>query len=171
MQKCFVLDLNKCTGCQACQIACEIENQTEPELSWRTISTFNTPRFSHIPVFHYSLACNHCLDAPCMNYCPALAISKDDTTGAVEIDPDKCIGCKYCSWVCPYDAPKFNQSSNIMEKCTFCSHRLAEGKDTACVTGCPTGALQLGDFTVSDEKNKQSYRGFPDTGIKPAGPF
>ena len=168
MQKSFIFDLNKCTGCQACQFACEIENQTVPGESWRTINTFNPQHHPGVPVFHYSMACNHCLDAPCMKYCPALAISKDSETGAVNIDPSKCIGCKYCSWVCPYDAPKFNTSSHIMEKCTFCSHRLKENRDPACVSGCPTGALGFGNYEQKSLSNDEFLPGFPETGIRPA---
>ena len=73
VQNAFIFDINKCTGCQACQIACVIENELEPERSWRQMFTFNKQRLPDIPLFHLSLACNHCLDAPCMKYCPALA--------------------------------------------------------------------------------------------------
>jgi len=166
MQKSFIFDLNKCTGCQACQIACEIENQLEPDIIWREIFTFNEPHYPDIPVFHYSLACNHCVGAPCMKYCPVLAVTKDAETGAVLIDEDRCIGCKYCSWVCPYDALKFNTTTNVMEKCTFCSHRLTDSIEPACVTGCPTGALKFGEYEKSN--GEKTFPGFPSTGIKPA---
>lgn len=166
MQKSFIFDLNKCTGCEACRIACEIENQLEPDVIWREIFTFNEPHYPDIPVFHYSLACNHCVDAPCMKYCPALAITKDAETGAVLIDADRCIGCKYCSWVCPYDALKFNTTTNVMEKCTFCSQRLTDSREPACVTGCPTGALKCGEYEKSN--GEKASPGFPSTGIKPA---
>ncbi|KPK95538.1 hypothetical protein AMJ80_04995, partial [bacterium SM23_31] len=166
MQKSFVFDLNKCTGCEACRIACEIENRLGPGVTWREIFTFNEPHYPDVPVFHYSIACNHCVDAPCMKYCPALAITKDTETGAVLIEADYCLGCKYCSWVCPFDAIKFNSAVNVMEKCTFCSHRLADYKEPACVTGCPTGALKLGEYEKSN--GKTAFPGFPPTDIKPA---
>jgi Fe-S-cluster-containing dehydrogenase component/DMSO reductase anchor subunit len=145
MQKAFVLDLNKCTGCQACGVACAVENRLVPGTSWRTVSTFNEGRLPGLPVFHLSLACNHCLDPPCMEHCPALAYTKDDATGAVTIDPESCIGCKYCTWACPFDAPRFDPASGVVTKCTFCQHRLSEGEEPACVSQCPTGALQLSD--------------------------
>jgi len=165
MQKSFVFDINKCTGCEACYLACMIENGLDPKVRWRTVLTFNTPDYPHIPRFHYSLACNHCIEAPCITSCPACAIERDIQTGSVLISPEKCIGCQYCSWVCPYDAPQYDHSGKVMEKCTFCSHRLAEDREPACVAGCPTGALKLADYS---EKDEYMLPGFPSTGIKPA---
>lgn len=161
----FVHDLNTCVGCQACVIACANENQLEPGVFWRQIVTFNEPRHPALPVFHLSLACNHCLDAPCLRYCPANAIARDSGTGAVVIDGESCIGCRYCSWVCSYDAPQFNARRGVMEKCTLCTHRLAEGLQPACTSLCPTGALRLGTYS---ENGAPDTPGFPDAGIRPA---
>lgn len=166
MQNAFVFDDNKCTGCQACQIACTIENDLDPDMDWRQVDTFNESRLPGIPSFHHSLACNHCIEAPCMKYCPALAYSRDTQTGAVLIDKDSCIGCKYCTWVCPYDAPKYNQSKGVVEKCTFCNHRLQNGEKPACVTACPTDALQVEELHNGVHLN--SVQGFSEVGIQPA---
>lgn len=165
-QKSFIFDLNKCTGCGACILACSIENEVALQNPWRFVHTFNEYNYPDIPRYHFSLACNHCVDPPCLKYCPALAYTKDEKTGAVLLNPDKCIGCKYCSWVCPYDAPKFNRTIGVMEKCTFCQHRLEEGFDPACVTLCPTTALQCGEYREKDQIKKTA--GFPDADIKPA---
>ena len=169
MQQAFVIDTNKCTGCQACEVACTVENQLEAGTSWRTVYTFNEPRYPGIPLFHLSLACNHCLDAPCMKYCPALAYSKDATTGAVTIDPDKCMGCKYCTWACPYDAPRFDADRGIVTKCTFCDQRQAQGLEPACVSLCPTGALQIAALDTAP--GTADISGFPRTGVGPAVRF
>jgi len=169
MQKGFQFDLNKCTGCNACQIACSIENEVDLPLNWRQVNTYNEPRHPEIPYFHLSTACHHCLDPACMKYCPALAIYKDQISGAVIIDEDKCIGCKYCSWVCPYDAPTFNSSKKTMEKCTFCLHRLEEDLLPACVSLCPTSALELYDY--QDDIPIESIPGFTKSEIKPAVKF
>ena len=144
-QQAFLFDANKCTGCQACELACTIENDL-PGFSWRQVSTLNKTRLPGVPVVHLSLACNHCEDPPCMSACPALAYSKDPETGHVTLDPDLCIGCKYCAWACPYDAPTFDGDAGGMTKCTFCGHRQAEGLAPACVEQCPTGALGFGDL-------------------------
>lgn len=161
----FVHDLNTCVGCHACAIACVNENQLEPGRFWRQIVTHNPARAPQVPTFHLSLACNHCLDAPCLRYCPALAIERDERTGAVIIHDDLCIGCRYCSWVCPYDAPRFNEGRGVMQKCTLCTHRLADGLSPACVSLCPTGALRLGAF---DEAGLTGVAGFPQFDARPA---
>ena len=77
----FTFDANKCTGCGACRVACTIENGLAPDVSWRRIETFNPQRRSIAPVFHLSLACNHCATAACMHACPALAYRRDDGDG------------------------------------------------------------------------------------------
>ncbi len=151
MQRSFHLDLNQCTGCEACVVACAIENELPWGTSWRRVETHNENHLPGIPFFHLSLACNHCADAPCQKHCPALAYSKDEFTGAVVLDPNLCMGCKYCTWACPYDAPAYNPSVGVVEKCTFCNDRQKEGHSPACVAQCPTGALQLGELDGSGE--------------------
>jgi Fe-S-cluster-containing hydrogenase component 2 len=146
-------------------VACASENATAPGGFWRQVVTFNEDRHPGLPVFHLSLACNHCLDAPCERHCPALAIARDDRTGAVLIDAERCIGCRYCSWVCPYDAPRFDAGRGVMGKCTLCHHRLLDGWKPACTSACPTGALKLGPL---DGDGPRNVTGFPDVGIRPA---
>ncbi len=165
-KKCFSFDLNKCVGCHACVVACSIENKTEPAILWREVTPVNPIGYPGIPLFHFSLACNHCTDAPCMKNCPAQAYSRDKLTGAVMHHPEKCIGCQYCTWACPYDAPKFNPKTRIIEKCTFCNHRLLESLKPACANLCPTGALDFIDMT--DELVYTGIQGFTDIGIKPS---
>jgi ferredoxin len=108
--------------------------------------TLNEARHPGVPVIHLSMACNHCADAPCAAACPALAYTRDPATGRVDLDPELCIGCRYCSWACPYDAPKFDAPNGVMTKCTFCGHRQDQGLAPACVELCPTGALGFGDL-------------------------
>lgn len=165
-QKSFLFNLNKCVGCHACVVACTIENQTLPQTKWREINSFNPSGFPDIPLFHFSLACNHCDDPPCMNNCPALAYSKDFTTGTVLHFANKCIGCKYCTWACPYDAPKFNEKTKIIEKCTFCNHRIEEELKPACANLCPTGALDIID--KPEFLDNENIPGFTEVGIKPS---
>jgi Fe-S-cluster-containing dehydrogenase component len=161
----FVFDPNTCVGCHACAIACVNENRLTPGRFWRQVVTFNPARRPGLPTWHLSIACNHCLDAPCLRGCPARAIARDDRTGAVLIHDEWCIGCRYCSWVCPYDAPRFDPGRGVMGKCTFCAHRLSEGLAPACASLCPTGALRVGPF---DPSARPTAPGFTDTGIRPA---
>jgi len=162
----FSFDSNICTGCHACSVACIIENQVSIENNWRQIVSFNANHHPQFPTFHLSLACNHCDDPPCLKYCPALAYSKDIQTGSVVLNSDFCIGCKYCTWVCPYDAPKFNRKTGTVEKCTFCLHRLQKSKEPACVALCPTDALNIRERTL-DNKNQSRVPGFRDYNISP----
>ena len=165
-EKSFLFDINKCVGCHACLVACVIENKTLPETQWRQISSFNPMGFPDIPLLHFSLACNHCDNPPCLKNCPALAYSKDISTGIVHHIATKCIGCKYCTWACPYDAPKFNKRTRIIEKCTFCKHRFEDELKPACANHCPTGALDFIDKT--EVFDNQGIPGFTNTGIQPS---
>lgn len=160
----FFFDLNKCVGCHACVVACEIENGRDQHQPWRAISAFNAYQHPDLPVFHYSLACNHCEDAPCMNDCPAAAFVKEDGIQTIKHLADNCIGCKYCTWSCPYDAPRFIKTTGIIEKCTLCQHRLEEGKKPSCANLCPTGAL---DFAEIEIKEQSRIPGFTEAGINP----
>lgn len=171
VQKGFRLDLDKCTGCQACQVACEVENQLPAGTSWRWIDTYNDVRHPELPSFHLSLACNHCADPPCQEHCPALAYSKDPNTGVVTVDASLCIGCKYCLWACPYDAPQFDASAGVVQKCTYCEHRLHDGLGPACVSQCPTGALEAIDVLAETQQEPAAVRGFPRTDAGPSMRF
>jgi Fe-S-cluster-containing dehydrogenase component len=161
----FLLDLNKCTGCQACLLACRIENGMDEACDWRSVLTFNERRIPGLPVYHLSLACHHCGDPPCMNQCPALAYARDEATGAVVLRPELCIGCKYCSWTCPFDAPRYRAGAGVMSKCTFCRHRLVEGLAPACVSQCPTGALRYGEL---DSNGVRTVPGFSAADCEPS---
>jgi Fe-S-cluster-containing dehydrogenase component len=161
----FTLDLDRCTGCSACAIACRTENRLDEWIEWRHIHTFNEQRLPGAAVFHYSLACNHCGEPACLHGCPANAFRKDPATGAVLLDDHRCLGCQYCTWVCPYGAPQFNEARGIVEKCTFCSHRLEMGLRPACVHACPVDAL--GFVEVGIPKGAR-LPGFPEAGLDPA---
>ena len=165
----FRFDLNACTGCDACRLACTIENELGWGRSWRTVSTYNEPRHPAAPQFHISHACFHCADAPCETACPARAIARNEATGAVLIDAAKCIGCGYCGWVCPFDAPLFDEEAGVMTKCTFCDHRLAVGLAPACVALCPTGAL--GSRPAESAEGVAGVEGFPPQDVGPAVRF
>ncbi len=164
----FIHNLETCVGCHACVIACANENGLEPSRFWRQIVTHNQYRIPDLPVYHLSLACNHCLDAPCIDGCPAVAIERHPKTGAVLIDDTKCIGCQYCSWGCPSVAPKFNASNGVMTKCTLCNHRVLDGRQPACTSMCPTGALSFGAPGSVEGVEVSSY---PQFDVRPSIAF
>ena len=101
-----------------------------------------------------------------MEQCPARAYRRDEKTGAVLIDADQCLGCRYCAWVCPYGAPRFDEARGVMTKCDFCVDKQHEGGEPACVTSCPTGALTWGE--LAEEELVQDVPGFARVGIGPS---
>ena len=147
----FIFDYSKCVGCHACMIACYNENHTTPPLSWRQVSGYNKQKLPLLSFVHLSIACNHCAEAPCAKACPSGAYTIDPQTKAVIHNPDLCLGCKYCTWACPFDAPKYNEETKLIEKCDFCNDRLKEGQIPACTLNCPTGALSFGE--IDEEPN------------------
>ncbi len=149
----FIFDYSKCVGCHACMVACYAENNTKPPLSWRQVKHFNKQKLPLLGFVHLSIACNHCKDAPCVKSCPSGAYTFDTDTSAVIHNLEKCLGCKYCTWACPFDAPKYNPEIGLVEKCNFCNHRLKEGQIPACALNCPTGALSFGDIDEQETPN------------------
>jgi len=96
-------------------------------------------------VYSLSVACMHCQEPICRQVCPAAAITKRDD-GIVLIDADKCIGCRYCEWACPYGAPQFDDAEKVMTKCDFCADLLDAGGNPACVDACVMRCLDFGEL-------------------------
>ncbi|MFP4488947.1 MAG: 4Fe-4S dicluster domain-containing protein [Bacteroidales bacterium] len=162
MAKGFIFKYDLCVACNACAAACYLENKGE--MPWRIVLSDNPGGYPGLPVHNISMACNHCEEPVCMQSCPAGAYSIDNDFSAVILDNDKCIGCNYCYWNCPYDAPQYNSKSGTMEKCHLCTDRLREGILPACSSACPTGAL--GYDKISDN-TEQVYNIMPNK-LKPA---
>jgi Fe-S-cluster-containing dehydrogenase component/DMSO reductase anchor subunit len=164
MRRGFIFDHNRCVNCGACSAACLIEN------GWtirpRNIYTFNTGASSACAFTNLSIACNHCETPVCLTGCPASALYREPGTGAVIVNDNKCIGCKYCQWNCPYDAPKYDVEKRTIGKCNLCHQRLIEEQLPACVSSCPSGALDYGE--LSDNSIENSFPWFPDKGLNPA---
>lgn len=165
----WIIDLTRCVGCHACAVACKSENNTAPAVSplqvrngkattvnWRTVLVRESGLYPDPKITFVTMACNHCVEPACLKACPVDAISKR-ADGIVLIDYDKCIGCKYCIWACPYGAPQFNEGTRKVEKCTFCVHRIDDGLVPACVTTCTGRALTF----VRDFAAAQSGQGAP----------
>lgn len=163
----FIFHTEKCVGCHACVVACSVENNPEPGYMWRSVTTANQPGYSLLPVFFLSMACNHCESPSCLSACPAGAYTLDSVSGVVVLDQDRCIGCKYCTWACPYDAPKYNPVSHTVQKCTLCLETsLKEGYSPACARNCPVGALEFGPVEELPEAD-ELHPLLPMSGNKP----
>jgi len=164
MRKGFIFNHDLCVSCKACSAACLLENGWS--VSARKIYTHNRETFLPEPVINLSLACNHCEEPLCLNGCPVSAYFRDPSTGAVIIEEQKCIGCRYCIWNCPYDAPGINNEEGYIEKCNFCYNRLKEETEPACTSSCPTGALSFGEIPGQGCLN--DIRWIPEKRINPA---
>ncbi|HET9931605.1 MAG TPA: DmsC/YnfH family molybdoenzyme membrane anchor subunit [Polyangiaceae bacterium] len=142
-QYAFEVDLDACTGCKACVAACHTMNGLDGGETFRAVGllvggTVDEPRLQTV-----TSSCHHCLEPACMSGCPVGAYEKDALTGIVRHLDDQCFGCQYCTLMCPYDAPKYNEAKGIVRKCDMCSGRLAHGEAPACVEACPNEAIAI----------------------------
>jgi tetrathionate reductase subunit B len=172
----MVVDLQKCIGCQACTLACIMENVV-PENSFRTIvSIYEVHDGAHTGSYMLPRLCNHCEEPPCIPVCPVGATFQR-ADGIVVVDGERCVGCAYCVQACPYDARFINHDTGKADKCTFCAHRLDAGLLPACVETCVGGARIFGDLNdagsqvrqlLEQSKNKNKVKVLkPEMGSKP----
>lgn len=150
----MVVDIRKCIGCQACTVACIMENRP-PENEFRTIvSTYEVTQGDRVDAYMLPRLCNHCDNPPCVPVCPVAATFKAPD-GEVLIDADRCVGCGYCVQACPYDARFLNSETGTADKCTFCAHRLEAGLLPACVETCVGTARMFGDLADPNSEVSQ----------------
>lgn len=150
MQYGFHFNVKRCAQCFACEVACKSAHDSRPHVQEEPGAC--GPRFRQVveltseegstPIQYVSMACMHCGDAACMSVCPARAIYRDPEFGAVLVNHDKCLGCRYCSWACEFGAPQFG-SDGLMVKCDMCIDRLRAGDEPACVASCCGGAIAV----------------------------
>jgi molybdopterin-containing oxidoreductase family iron-sulfur binding subunit len=187
----MVIDLDRCTACQACVIACQVENNVAPTgesqwsrgraISWLRLVPAQVEGHGTRPELRLMpLPCMHCQRPPCIKVCPVKATVIDSDGLNAQVYP-RCIGCRYCTTACPYTVRHFNwtrpewpkpmeqalspdvsiRPKGVVEKCTFCHHRLQTAKDRArsegralregdyvpaCVETCPADAMVFGDL-------------------------
>jgi molybdopterin-containing oxidoreductase family iron-sulfur binding subunit len=165
----MVIDLNRCVGCQACTVASKAENGTPQGILYTKVLDQVSGEYPNVRKQFVPVLCNHCQSAPCQRVCPTGATSKRED-GLVLVDQDKCFGCRACYVACPYNNRIFVKKGNlkggyfgnqktpyeevkykehqdgIVQKCTFCSHRVDEGLKPSCVQTCPADARIFGDL-------------------------
>ncbi len=184
----MVIDLDRCIGCDRCVYACQATNDTQTGHLWNIVleneETFDEPVFLPRP-------CMHCEHAPCVEVCPVQATYHRED-GLVAMDYDRCIGCRYCMVACPYGVRVFNwldredenphiptwgkaeverRPRGVVEKCTFCVHRIDKAAETglipgvhpavtpACCNICPTQARIFGDLRDPESVVSRAMRG------------
>ena len=146
----FVIDQERCIGCEACTVACRIEHNNKLgfiKVITQNVDQKDTPEgtFPDLKMNFLPQLCNHCARPPCVDTCPVEAIKKKED-GVVVIENDLCDGCQICVSACPYDAIFFNQEKDIAEKCSLCTDRIDQGLEPFCVICCEGQAIYFGDF-------------------------
>ncbi len=162
MQHGFYFDHKLCVKCHACEIACKAWNEVELGPRWREVVKITAGTFPNVSAMNVSMACMHCGDAPCKTACPVSAITKKVEDGVVVVDQDKCIGCGFCTWACPFNAPQLSAAAGKMEKCNFCSTpgmARPHGMPRACEEICPTGAIKSGPMPALAARGRERAAG------------
>lgn len=178
----FVVDIEKCIGCGRCVNTCKLENDVpmEPEFNrtWveRYVITeseeifvdspeagihgfdadYTNVKYKNLNIlksFFVPKLCNQCQSPPCVQVCPVAATYTTEE-GVVLVDRQACIGCRYCIQACPYGARFLDHRYKVVDKCTWCYHRITKGFLPACVEVCPVGARMFGD--ISDPESTVS---------------
>lgn len=189
MPKAFLIDLTKCMGCRACQVACKRWNNLEAEHTSMTSDSWTNPLrlsartwtrvdFTELQSPQYKAGmkwvfarrqCMHCLHPACVSACPVGALRKTDE-GPVVYDTQKCIGCRYCMVSCPFGVPGFEWDKGLLaqpliKKCKMCVDRLGAGMEPACVKHCPPRATIFGERDELLATAKERIAANPDTYI------
>ncbi len=196
----LVIDLDICVGCHACAVNCKEWNAgghaapltdtnpygSKPSGVWfNRIHTFEAAAGDGEPsrTVHFPKSCLHCEEAACVTVCPTGASFKRDEDGIVLVNEDKCIGCKLCSWACPYGAREYDADEGVMKKCTLCIDRIYNenmeevDRVPACVSTCPAGARHYGDLGDPNSAvsklvaERQGYDLMAEMGYKPTNKY
>jgi len=178
------IDTTTCIGCKACEAACVEWNDL------RRVATEQTGTYQTMPTLHAEYwnlirfnerdfdggivwlmrkdQCMHCDEPGCLAACPAPGAIVQYANGIVDVNPDQCIGCGYCETGCPFDVPRFHQTTGKMAKCTLCVDRVSVGLEPACIKACPTGCLQFGTKDDMVELGKRRVEQLKSTGFQQA---
>ena len=181
----MVIDMKACIACASCAVACKVENNLPDEVWWNRVLTDggenpDTPAgvYPDLTMSNLVVACQHCDNPACAKVCPVGATYKDPETGVVRQDYDKCIGCRMCMSACPYtgvrsfnwEEPQYHMDyavggkdvpvhqKHVVEKCTFCYHRISKGEEPACMHLCVGRARHWGDLDDPNSEVSQLIR-------------
>ena len=181
-----LIDVSKCIGCKACQVACMQWNDLRDEVG-TCAGTYDNPRdmtdqswtvmrYAEVETEERGLewlirkdGCMHCEDPGCLKACPAPGAIIKYANGIVDFHQENCIGCGYCVSGCPFNVPRISQKDSKSYKCTLCSDRVAVGLEPACVKVCPTGSISFGSKVDMQELAAERVTELKERGFKNAG--
>lgn len=194
----LVIDLDTCVGCHACAVNCKEWNtggymapltderpyDSDPMGVWfNRVHAFEAGEGPRSRTVHFPRSCLHCAEPACVTVCPTGASYKRPEDGIVLVDENLCIGCKLCSWACPYGAREYDQREGVMKKCTLCIDRIYNenleeiDRTPACVSTCPAGARHFGDLGDPESgvsklvTARGGYDLMPEMGYKPVNKY
>ena len=181
-----LIDVSKCIGCKACQVACMQWNDLRDEVG-TCAGTYDNPRdlteqswtvmrYAEVESEERGLewlirkdGCMHCEDPGCLKACPAPGAIIKYANGIVDFHQENCIGCGYCVTGCPFNVPRISKKDSKAYKCTLCSDRVAVGLEPACVKVCPTGSISFGSKVDMQELAAERVTELKERGFKNAG--
>ena len=202
----LVIDLDICVGCHACAVNCKEWNtsgHSAPLTDWNAYSddatedgddgawgvwfnrihTYEAGEGEDARTVHFPRSCLHCETPDCVTVCPTGASYKRAEDGIVLVNADLCIGCKLCSWACPYGAREYDKTEGVMKKCTLCVDKIynenleEQDRVPACVSTCPASARHFGDLGDPDSDvsklvaEREGYELMPEMGYKPVNRY
>jgi formate dehydrogenase iron-sulfur subunit len=181
-----LIDVTKCIGCKACQVACMEWNDLRDEVGTCSGSYTNPAdlsdqswtlmRFTEYENDKGDLewlirkdGCMHCADPGCLKACPAPGAIVQYANGIVDFVEENCIGCGYCVSGCPFNVPRISKKDKKAYKCTLCSDRVSVGLEPACIKACPTGAIVFGSKDDMKEHAAERIEDLKSRGFEQAG--
>ena len=150
-QYAILTDLTRCVGCLGCSVACKVVNGVEIGSFWNKVLRIGPfpdgegAQFPDVYTYFLPVTCQHCENPACVAVCPTGASHKLPD-GTVQIDKEKCIGCQFCAMACPYGVRYLNETERVVEKCTLCEQKIAQGELPQCVAQCGGRARFFGDL-------------------------
>lgn len=183
-----LIDVSKCIGCKACQVACSEWNNVRAPIgvndghiqnpfdlgadTWTLMrfTEYENPQSGDFEWLIRKDGCMHCSDPGCLKACPAPGAIVQYANGIVDFNEANCIGCGYCLKGCPFNIPRYGPTDHKAYKCTLCSDRVAVGLEPACAKACPTGAIMFGSKLdmvqqASDRVEDLKSRGYENAGL------
>lgn len=148
-QKLLVVDPEKCTGCEVCETACTMAHEGK-----YIAANARIQRIRIEPVINYAMSCQFCTDPPCVEVCPQKCMERDEKTGVIHVDEDKCDGCSFCIKACPFGAIALHTESQKAIMCDLCES--TDAGEPQCVIYCPKEAIQVKSVTGLAQESRKT---------------